>query len=126
MVMSQPAARRRLDNYAYLVKKYCAAAEGNTCGPDADLETIRAQAPLSVSAPWACESCASPVAAGSRKLPESAGRKCGPLALTATWLSTRDRFTCGWPSMDSEDESSAAAWRAGGGKGLGYGNSGSG
>ncbi len=43
-------ARRQLENYAYLVKKYCADLEANTCGPDADLDTIRQQAPLSVSA----------------------------------------------------------------------------
>ena len=42
-------ACRRLDNYAYLVKKYCGDAERNTCGPDADLDTFRQQTPLTVS-----------------------------------------------------------------------------
>lgn len=41
-------ACRRLDNYAYLVKKYCGDVERNTCGPDADLDTIRQQMPLTV------------------------------------------------------------------------------
>ncbi len=70
MVVSRPAARRRLENYAYLVKKYCADAAGNTCGPDADLETIRAQAPLPVSAPAGLRAM--------RGLPEAPG---GNLAL---------------------------------------------
>ncbi|KAK9844087.1 hypothetical protein WJX81_004254 [Elliptochloris bilobata] len=37
----------QLENYAYLVKKYCGDVKGNTCGADADLDTIRQQAPLS-------------------------------------------------------------------------------